>query len=290
MPIPEIKGLIQSPHDPRDYSLSSVSPIVMRYPDICPAPFDLTIKNQGQRPSCVANATSEVKQEKNLRQRVSSELDAEGFYDRCKQIDGYPGPGTFFRTAMQLLKDEGIKDLNGNVIYKISQYALIDDLTFEGIKKAIFLYGAVLVGYRGSNEGWQGEYIRPPQPNETMWQHAVSIIGYEGDYLIGQNSWGRDWGNQGLFKVGKDYLPFEGWAVMVDQTAISFQPIKTGWVAQQYLQLTSGVWKTTQNLNVRSDGGISFGIIRVLPKGSVVQLTNAPTKSADGIVWSQIII
>lgn len=289
--IPEIKGLIESPADPRTYALSSVSPIIMRYPDSCPAPFDLTITNQANIPSCVGHTIGEIKQEKLLRQRISTDLDVERFYKRCKELDGFPNsPGTSFLIALKLLKNEGIFRLDGTLAYKISQYALIDDLSPEGLKKAIFLYGAVLVGYRGSNAGWQGEYVRPPKQGETIWQHAVSLVGYEHDYLIGQNHWGKDWGNQGLLRVDRNYLPFEGWAIMVDEAAISAQPIKTGYVANQYLQMINGMWKATDNLNIRSGAGTSFGIIKTLPKGTHVQKTNAATISADGYVWSQVVI
>src|SRR3989344_3565309 len=80
------KGAIESPFDPRDYALSSVMPVVMRYPDVCPAPFDLTKKNQGQNPSCVPNAASLINQEKKLLQKVSQEYDAEDFYKELKKI------------------------------------------------------------------------------------------------------------------------------------------------------------------------------------------------------------
>lgn len=39
--------------------------------------------------------------------------------------------------------------------------------------------------------------------------HAVCIIGYEGDYLIIQNSYGKDWGDEGKFYIHIDYAePF----------------------------------------------------------------------------------
>jgi len=283
------KGAIESPFDPRDKALSSVVPIVMRYPEICPAPFDLTTKNQSLNPSCVPNAASLLNQEKKLLQKIAQEYDAEDFYKELKKIDGYPGPGTFFRVAMKYLKDKDLKQLGTTGTTKIAQYAIIDDISFEGLKKAIFLYGSILVGFRGSNQGWQGEFIRPPQAGEQMWQHAVALVGYERDYIIGQNSWGSGWGNQGKFKVDKNYLPFEGWAIVVD-APVELQPIKTGWVAQQYLKLINGMWKATANLNVRADAGTSFSIIKTLPINTAVQLTNAPTKPADGYVWTQIIV
>lgn len=36
------------------------------------------------------------------------------------------------------------------------------------------------------------------------------------DYLIGQNSYGSDWGDNGLFYFNSFYLPFEAWAVLSD--------------------------------------------------------------------------
>ena len=285
------KGLIPSKYDERDFALSSVMPDIIRYPEVCPAPFDLEITNQGSNPSCVAHAIAGIKQEKELREKISVSFDAEWFYKECKKIDNYPGNGTYLRVAMKLLADKGIKPINADdpTPYKIAKYALIDDLSFEGLKKTIFIHGAVIVGYTGSNEGWKGEFIRPPKAGESIWGHAVRLTSYEKNYLIGENSWDYIWGKRGQFKVDKNYPPFEGWAIIVDAPT-EFKPIKTGWVASMYLKQTNGIWKTTANLNVRSEAGLSFGIIETLAKGSMVQLTNAPTQAVDGYVWTQIIL
>lgn len=294
MPEQNAKGLLPSPHDDRDYALSSVAPIIMRYPEVCPAPFDLTVSNQGLVPSCVGHSVAEIKQEKEFRQKISKTFDGDWIYNECKKIDGIPQiKGTYLRTGLEVLRNLGAKPIDSNdpSPYKISLYARNDDGSFEGLKKAIFLYGSALVGFTGSNEGWQGEFVRPPLPNETTWGHAVSLIAYEKDYIIGHNHWGSAWGNNGLFKIPMGYLPFESWAVIVDTvTNLNPQPIATGWVAVSFIQLINGSWKTINNLHVRSGAGTLFPIIKTLPIDTDINLTNKPRISANGYVWAEIII
>jgi len=292
--IPENLGLIPSPPDERDYSLSSVSPTIVRYPETMPCPFDLTVSNQMNVPSCVGHSLSGIKQYLELREKISKEFDGDWLYYEAKKIDGMPNfPGTSFRAGLEVLRKVGAKpkDEQDPSPYKIATYARNDDNTFEGIKKAIFLYGCVLAGFRGSNEGWRGEVIRPPREGEKTWGHAVMLLAYEKDYLIGKNSWGIYAHKNGYFKAPKDYLPFESWVIVLDApTELKPQPIKTGWVAVNYIQEIGGVWKTTDNLNVREGAGLSYKIIKTLPKGTILNLTNKPRETADGYVWTEIII
>lgn len=294
--IPEgFKGdLLPSPPDERDYALSSVAPIVKRYPEAILPPFDLTISHQGATPSCVGHACSTIKQYLELKEKVSKDFDGDWLYYKCKEVDGIPQiQGTYLRTGLEILRKVGAKPIDENdpSPYRIKMYVRNDDNSFEGIKKAYFLFGNVLAGFTGSNAGWQGSTVRAPKAGESVWGHAVAITGYEKDYLVGQNSWGPEAHNKGLFYVPKNYLPFETWSVVIDEETGSVpQPIKTGWVAINYIQTIGGITKTTANLNVRSEAGTGFSVIKTLEKGTILQLTNAPRKSANGYLWDQIVL
>lgn len=142
-------------------------------------------------------------------------------YNECKKLDGIPdAEGTFFRVGMKVLKATGAKPLDSLETeakkYKIGGYAQVDNLSFEGLKSAIYQNGVILAGFRGSDEGWKTAYVRTPKTSEKQWGHAISLIGWNKNYLIGQNSWGKGWGENGLFYIPKDYLPMEAWAVLVD--------------------------------------------------------------------------
>ena len=288
------KGLIPSPSDPRDYALSSVSPIIQRYPESVPTPFDLTTSNQESNPSCVGHTAAGIKQYFELREKISKTFDGEWIYKECKKIDGIPNfPGTYLRTGLEVLKKIGAKPLDEQdpSPYKISFYARNEDNSFEGLKKAIFLYGIVWAGFRGSNQGWREEIVKPPKSEETLWAHSVRLVSYEKDYLIGQNSWGELAHNKGYFKVPANYSPFESWVVISDAlTNLKPQPIKTAWVVSNWIKEIGGVFKTTTTLNAREGAGTNFKIVKVILNGTILNLTNSPRQSANGYVWVEIIL
>jgi hypothetical protein len=283
-------SLVPSPLDERDYLLSSYMPQIQRYPESFPRLFDLDILNQGSEPSCVGFSVAGMKQFNELKEKEYRIFDGSWIYAECKKIDGRPElQGTFLRAGLQILKDVGAKPLNGEdpSIYKISSYARVDDNSFEGLKKAIALYGTVLAGYRGSNDGWRSETVRPAKAGEVGWSHAVFLNGYEKNYLIGQNSWGEKAHNRGIFKIPKDYLPFEAWTILVDKTNEPRDTSDglTGWVARQYLD---GNLRTTVNLNMRENPGLQYRIITTLPKGTQVESLGQPNRMANNLWWTRI--
>lgn len=288
------KGLLPSPPDERDYALSSVAPIIQRYPEEFPMMFDTTISHQGSVPSCVGHSVAGIKEYLELKEKNSKVFDGDWIYNECKKVDGIPDVrGTYLRTGLEILRKVGAKPINESdpTPYKIKMYTRNDENTFEGIKKAIALYGTVLAGFYGSNEGWRREVIRPPYSNETQWGHAVRLVAYDQNYLIGANSWGEYAHNKGFFKVPKNYLPFETWVVVLDAlNNPTPTPIKTGWVAINWIYQSGGVWKTTANLNVREMPGVDKKILTTLKKGTIIQLTNSSKEIATGYTWSEIIL
>ena len=235
-------GCYCSPLDKRDVLTSEVFPVVKRIPEACPPPFDLTILNQENKPHCVGFSLATLKQEKELREKVwVPAFDGDWIYYRAKELEGATNPGTYIRIGLKVLQKFGAKPKDAPdseaIRYRIGGYARVDELTFEGLKKAIFVNGALIAGFYVSSSGWQTAYVKAPKPGERTSGHAVVLIGYNKDYLIGQNSWGM-WGDKGLFYVPKDYLPFEAWAVLSDYpTEFLPAPVQLeGWVASEYLK------------------------------------------------------
>ena len=231
-------GAIKSPIDRRDVLMSEIYPLPVRIAPELPPPFDLDILDQNGFPHCVGYAGAGLKQEKELRERISKVFDGDWIYKKCKKIDGIPNmAGTYLRIVLKILQKQGAKPIDQPeseaIKYRIGGYAKVDDLSFEGLKKAIYVNGILLAGFIGSNTGWQSAYIKPPKAGEKTWGHAIILIGYNKDYIIGQNSWSKNWGDKGLFYVPKDYLPFEAWTVLTDRpNEIGLE----GWVASEFLR------------------------------------------------------
>ena len=183
-------------------------------------PYSLKVKDQNGKPHCVAYSSSLIKEEKELRERNDISFDPDWLYAECKKIDNYNGPGTYLNIAMKVLLKKGIKPLNETEVemskYRIGGYVALDDFSPEGIKRAIYQWGAIIAGYTFSRQGWATEYIRAPKIGEATTGHAVALVGWDPTYLIGQNSFGPNWGREGMFFVSKDYRPFSAYAIIVD--------------------------------------------------------------------------
>ncbi len=149
-------------------------------------------------------------------------LISDWLYQQCKLIDGLPAgtQGTTFRAMLSVLKNVGCMQKGGNpndsatiAKYKIKGYVQVST-DIQSLKTAIYNFGVVLIGFHGSDNGWQTAVIRAPLPGETIWGHATSGKGYNEINVRGQNSWGQQWGDNGDFYFGQEYTPFEAWAVV----------------------------------------------------------------------------
>ena len=287
-------GAIKSPIDRRDVLMSEIYPLPVRIAPELPPPFDLDILDQNGFPHCVGYAGAGLKQEKELRERISKVFDGDWIYKKCKKIDGIPNmAGTFFRAGLRVLQKQGAKPNNEPeseaIKYRIGGYAKVDDLSFEGLKKAIYVNGILLAGFIGSNTGWQSAYIKPPKAGEKTWGHAIILIGYNKDYIIGQNSWSKNWGDKGLFYVPKDYLPFEAWAVLTDLPTEFLMPNGLeGWVAEDYLRkifIKGDIVFPYTRLNIRE---IPAGQkIKTLEKGEKLEILGE-TQEKNGYLWQKV--
>lgn len=215
--------LIPSPINYNDIPMGAITNLDVKVPLSYYLPFELIQKDQGPKPECATFSGTTLDE---FIRKVYGEdvtLDYDWLYNECKKIDGLPyDSGTYFRVVLSILKNKGCKviggdpnDLSAIAKYKIAGYLQVN-CTPDEIRKAIYQYGTVLMGFRGSNLGWMNGYIRAPKDGEVMWGHATTGIGYDETYIKGQNSWGKSWGVLGKFFIPNDYMPFECWAVIKD--------------------------------------------------------------------------
>jgi len=223
--IPKNPGLIESPLDYRDIPLEKIQELKgtsIEIPEEYNVPYRFPITRQ-DGPHCVGHSARVIKEEKEKReQNYDVQFDPVWLYNECKKIDGRPDlKGTYFRSVFKVLQKKGAKPINGNDFakYRIGGYASLKRITINDIKEAIYCNGVLLAGFKGSYNGWSNSlkgHIRPPRAGESTWGHATALIGYNGDYIIGQNSWGDSWGDGGYFYFNENYFPFSVWSILVD--------------------------------------------------------------------------
>ena len=169
-------------------------------------------------------------------------------YSLCKSLDGRPNEeGTQIRIAMQVLKDIGITpeidfpyDSYANQLtpfpiptvsetlktkaskYKIASYSRIPDKNVDALKQALVkapVVAGVLVtsDFVNTEDGFVGI------PNGyILGSHCILFIGFDNNlvhtypngqtkkgFIIFQNSWGENWGNNGLGYIAYDEICFQ---------------------------------------------------------------------------------
>jgi len=211
------KGWIEDLIDYRDIELGSIIKDHSPIPDEYTIPFKLTIKNQGFKPICVGMSGSSLKEFLERREQNYMDFDPQWLYNRCKEIDGIPDVrGTYFRTVLSVLKNTGAKPTNGKNYspFRIGCYAKVKP-KFNDIKEAIYRYGPVLLGFKGTNDGWKNAYIKPSNVGQR-WGHAVIAIGFTKNHIEFKNSWGKGWGKNGNGFFDKNYLPISAYIALTD--------------------------------------------------------------------------
>ena len=238
-------GCLPDTPDYRDIPLGAVQEAV-EIPESYFTPIDdLGVNSQGVQPSCVSQSADKIKeyQEREDWKKVFN-FSPRFVYALSKKIDGWAGDGTYLRIGMKVLADYGIcfeSEFADNSqlskdeyrdwskipaeayttagAYKITSYARVDT-NFEMLKQAIFQNGMVMMGFTGTNKGWQNARIVQPQlgePTSDYWGHCFTAgnkvlteEGYKniedieiGDYVLTHN-------NRFKKVVAKKNRPYEG--------------------------------------------------------------------------------
>ncbi len=226
--INNMMGALPSSFDARDYTLITRSNVE----EIIPLTFYLKpilIKNQHTKPTCVAHALASLVEYHNfLETHKMQEFSTEFIYG-CRDDIDYKENGMYLRDGLKIIQKYGdvLKELlpyNNNVkeamsnvkdnasqlfpeAYpnRISTYYKITDI--NKLKYSIFHDGPAVAGIKVYNTiklNKNNVYEYNITKKKNFFGHAVMIIGWTKDNWIVQNSWGRSWGNKGIF-----YIPIE---------------------------------------------------------------------------------
>lgn len=244
-------GFLKSPKDPRDFTIKKVKGLLGAEPTIFPQTYFTDISSvpvlfQGKQSSCIGHATASGMMALDGG-KYSYDYSPRFIYALCKRDDGYPNAdGTFYKQAMAEGKNNGIcdnaqfpNDINlpfpqykdASLIPQqafdtakqrtIKSYVKLNNLSFEGIKAAIYESKIVLLGVEIGIEfytpSWQAKDVLPLRsPQKIVSGHALLCYGYDENYIYFRNSFGPSWGDNGNGYFCPDYLPFcvEGWVFM----------------------------------------------------------------------------
>jgi len=253
-------GYIPSPKDHRDFKLSQLVKVgaVEPIPEVfMPDYSEIPTYHQHKQPACIGHAvTWMINYYEWLEKESLDHLSPRFIYSLCKRDDGMPNQdGTYYRMGLKeaqkygatknnlfpndtslprnvyndtkLITKEAYEDAD---VKRIRSYVQVDDVSFNGLKRAIYEHKVVLLALevgpnmytdRFGTITWKEKDILPLRvPNIIESGHAVVGIGYDKDYIYFKNSWGFDWGSDkqapGVGYFGKNYEKYirEAWTTV----------------------------------------------------------------------------
>ncbi len=241
-------GAIESPKDERDFKPEDLGTAVPEvYPDSWIGDISMVpVYMQGKLPNCGGEAGIALY---GILANDAEQLSGRFDYDLDKTLDGVPEvQGTTGRAVMKegqkygyclnsLFPDDTSLDYadfsNASFIPKsayvnglgrrLGSYAQLTDLSFQGIKNAIYDHKAVLLMVQLGREWWtnaEGQNswnaadilpVRPPA--QVVSGHFVVAYGYNKTSIFFRNSWSEKWGSNGNGLFDENYIPFikEAW-------------------------------------------------------------------------------
>lgn len=195
-------GSIPSIPDVRNIHLAS-----FQAPSALPAEYETymtAVRNQGQKPSCVACATCEIGELYLKRKGIDMDLSDDDLYEQCKKIDGIPNtPGTYPTIGAKIACTVGIASVSAydtkdaSLIEKsrtenrFGGYAFVNN-DYQSICQAIYTNGAITVSV-SVDENWFSGIIG--KVLKEIGRHDIVLHGFRmpQNTLLGQNSWGIQW-------------------------------------------------------------------------------------------------
>lgn len=226
-----------SPDDDRDYDEKDACIAL-----ICDLPKEYISKktkilDQEKIGSCVAHASSTILSQNDAANFGKYNEYSRGFIYANRSDSDWQGEGMHTREALKHLNHDGVClhcDFPYNDEYRIVKNKLLENKeelyskasqyritsyyrcnNVDEIKRSIYNYGGCLCVVNVYSDFSRD--LHNSTSKVLKGAHAMCIIGWtEDDRWIVQNSWGKDWGYNGLLYMDFDYKIKEAWGVIAN--------------------------------------------------------------------------
>lgn len=219
------------------------SEYISKYPEL--------IFNQSKSPICV-NCSIALIRHIQLYKRYGIDVIPDVLYNYCKRDNNmYQGNAVVPKDALESLKKYGIPEVNENIdkylsnlgkgyklseVEKLYENKLVNILdrdkiygyyrlsTINEIKTAILNFSAVTAMFRDHYSLYIPNIVagirayinfsKYQYDNTKLGQHQMTIIGWRNNHWIVQNSWGKNYGLNGIVHIPMEYPITEAWAIV----------------------------------------------------------------------------
>lgn len=243
-----VKGVINSPIDERDYQLSKLIKKSIRLPKEYISPTPLIIENQGNVGCCVNMSIAQCKHIIEYRQNGDTQAFSKSYVYGNRLDTDYHGSGMIPREALRTLKNFGIchdkympeiveyekaKEIyesNKEFLdekakpYRINSYYRLWNK--NDVKTSIYTMGHAFISYDVYdslfNPDKDGIIQYDKDDNELLGGHQMTAVGWNDVGFIIANSWGKDYGigfkenntDGGMIVIPYDYKFSECWSMI----------------------------------------------------------------------------
>lgn len=247
------KGCIPSPEDTRDYNLETVKAAIRagskkeELPEEYVTPGNVDILDQGCYPTCVAHSLASLMARCECKLGVEKPTNfSRGFIYANRRDDQSQEEGMVVREALKQLNHDGdclyddfpynnyypnlkakLEKYKGELLEKASPYPIayyFRCTTDEEVKQAIYNYGAAIISIPTWPSFGDGPYVHLPYSNELIdGYHAMCCIGWTKTHWVVQNSWGKEFGENGICYIPYNYPIEEWWGVVINESAPNYK-------------------------------------------------------------------
>jgi len=226
-------GWVKDKYDPKDYLLTKKKPIDIKEKSDLSAflPF---VRNQGNQGSCVGHGIGGILTGKTIQKEIYTEwLSPRWIYYGGRKLGGYVHEhcGTEPRLALDwLLKWGCLLESQWQYEERFNPIDPEDNQFKQALEKPLFSYSRVVDGIDGIctalsgnnlvaiGSPWYDKWSYPDDNGKLKKPRCYDTIGgghetflyghdYKTEYFNLQNSWGEDWGNDGLCLLPFSAIP-----------------------------------------------------------------------------------
>ena len=150
--------------------------------------MNIPAKNQGTSQKCVPYSLSTIIETNKKIDNIEYQLSIDDIYNSREPKTN----GMQIKDALKYIKNVGYCALKSNIREKIITYGRLN--SYFAIKNSVFINGPCIMALPvydiERTDFWNG--------NNFQGGHAITCVGYNEEGLILLNSWGSDFGNNGL--------------------------------------------------------------------------------------------